>query len=175
MSDRVLSYGSLLIACVAVIVHGEVLGTWMLDDAFIFFRYAENWAAGNGLLFISDADARPAGAAATSPRRRPGPRRPPSARGRRRTPSRFSESESVDVVVSNCVVNLSPRKDLVLSEVFRLLRSGGEFYFSDVFADRRVQRCRRTVLPGCGNVPRLRAGRIDCACRNIDMHPVAMR
>ena len=45
---------------------------------------------------------------------------------------------SFDVVVSNCVVNLSPDKDAVLREVQRLLKPGGEFYFSDVYADRRV-------------------------------------
>ena len=45
---------------------------------------------------------------------------------------------SVDVVVSNCVVNLSPLKDVVLAEIFRVLKPGGEFYFSDVFADRRL-------------------------------------
>ena len=47
-------------------------------------------------------------------------------------------SGTVDVVVSNCVVNLSPRKDLVMKEVFRVLKDGGEFYFSDVFVDRRL-------------------------------------
>lgn len=45
---------------------------------------------------------------------------------------------SFDVIVSNCVVNLSPDKDAVLRGVHRLLKPGGEFYFSDVYADRRV-------------------------------------
>lgn len=45
---------------------------------------------------------------------------------------------SFDVIVSNCVVNLSPDKPAVLAGVQRLLKPGGEFYFSDVYADRRV-------------------------------------
>jgi SAM-dependent methyltransferase len=45
---------------------------------------------------------------------------------------------SVDLVVSNCVINLSPDKPRVLGEIFRALKPGGELYFSDVFADRRV-------------------------------------
>lgn len=48
------------------------------------------------------------------------------------------EEGSFDVIVSNCVVNLSPDKEAVLRGVFRLLKPGGEFYFSDVYADRRV-------------------------------------
>ena len=48
------------------------------------------------------------------------------------------EDDSIDLVVSNCVVNLSPFKDLVLSEVYRVLKPGGELYFSDTYSDRRI-------------------------------------
>lgn len=48
------------------------------------------------------------------------------------------EPGSFDVIVSNCVVNLSPDKDSVLRGVFELLKPGGEFYFSDIYSDRRI-------------------------------------
>ncbi len=48
------------------------------------------------------------------------------------------EPGSFDVIVSNCVINLSPRKEAVLRQAHALLRPGGEMYFSDVYADRRV-------------------------------------
>lgn len=51
---------------------------------------------------------------------------------------------SFDVVVSNCVINLSPDKEAVLAGVKRLLKPGGEFYFSDVYADRRLSDSLKT-------------------------------
>ncbi|WP_372778346.1 methyltransferase domain-containing protein [Litorivivens sp.] len=48
------------------------------------------------------------------------------------------QDDSFDIVISNCVINLSPDKDAVLREVHRVLKPGGEFYFSDVYCDRRL-------------------------------------
>jgi len=50
----------------------------------------------------------------------------------------YLDPESVDIIISNCVVNLSPRKDKVLQGAYNVLKEGGEFYFSDVYCDRRL-------------------------------------
>jgi len=62
------------------------------------------------------------------------------------------EPASFDVVVSNCVLNLSVDKPAVLRGVQRLLKNGGEFYFSDVYADRRLPeavRCDPVLYGEC--------------------------
>ena len=44
------------------------------------------------------------------------------------------DSESVDLVISNCVINLSPEKHRVFAEIYRVLRTDGRFSISDIVA-----------------------------------------
>ncbi|XP_017272343.1 arsenite methyltransferase [Kryptolebias marmoratus] len=48
------------------------------------------------------------------------------------------EQNSFDIIVSNCVVNLSPDKKRVLAEVYSVLKEGGELYFSDIYCSGRL-------------------------------------
>jgi SAM-dependent methyltransferase len=48
------------------------------------------------------------------------------------------EPASFDVIVSNCVINLSVDKPAVLRGAYDLLKPGGELYFADVYCDRRL-------------------------------------
>jgi ubiquinone/menaquinone biosynthesis C-methylase UbiE len=65
---------------------------------------------------------------------------------------------SVDVIISNCVINLSADKDRVLREAFRVLRPGGRFAVSDVVTRGEIEpQIRSSVLAWVGCV----AGALD--------------
>ncbi len=61
-------------------------------------------------------------------------------------------AESIDVVISNCVINLSTDKPAVLAEMFRVLSPGGRIGISDVVAEDHIspaERAERGSYVGC--------------------------
>jgi arsenite methyltransferase len=72
---------------------------------------------------------------------------------------------SVDVIISNCVINLSADKDRVLREAFRVLKPGGRFAVSDVVTRGAIpEQIRRDVLLWAG-----------CIAGALDEHDYRMR
>ena len=62
------------------------------------------------------------------------------------------ESGSVDVVISNCVINLAPDKARVFNEAYRVLRSGGKMFVSDIVLLKELNREQKNdpeLLCGC--------------------------
>ena len=67
--------------------------------------------------------------------------------------------ETVDVIISNCVLNLSPEKHRVLAEAYRVLRPGGRIVVSDLISDQPVPDSLRSNLDavaGCLPTPKER-------------------
>ena len=95
---------------------------------------------------------------------RPRPRQPGQGRRRRtstgsRATSRRSRSPPtrVDVVLSNCVINLSTDKPQVLREAARVLKPGGRFAVSDVIADPDMDDATRADIAAVRRLHRRRA------------------
>jgi arsenite methyltransferase len=92
-------------------------------------------------------------------------------------------SASVDVVISNCVVNLSPEKDKVLAEVARVLRPGGRIGISDVVAEDHLTPADREergsyvgCIAGALSVSEYREGLSAAGLVDVEVeltHPVA--
>jgi len=86
---------------------------------------------------------------------------------------------SVDVVISNCVINLAADKRLVLAEAARVLRAGGRFAVSDVIADEGMDEATRAdmqrwtgCIAGALTEPEFRAALVDAGLVDAEIRPI---
>ena len=62
------------------------------------------------------------------------------------------ENDSADIVISNCVINLSPDKDKVFAEAYRVLKNGGKMFVSDIVLLQELPeeiKNNKELLSGC--------------------------
>jgi len=86
---------------------------------------------------------------------------------------------SVDVIISNCVINLSANKDQVIAEAFRVLKPGGRFAVSDIVVrgDSVPESVRRSMelwvgcIAGALEESRYRETLTHAGFQNIDVEP----
>ncbi|MFC6989005.1 arsenite methyltransferase [Haloplanus sp. GCM10025708] len=86
--------------------------------------------------------------------------------------------DSTDVVISNCVVNLSPNKPQVFREAFRVLRSGGRLAISDLVMTADVPEGVRadpdsvvSCVAGAATIDRLREMLTDAGFEQVEISP----
>jgi SAM-dependent methyltransferase len=87
-------------------------------------------------------------------------------------------NDTVDVIISNCVINLSPDKKQVFSEAFRVLKPGGRLAISDVVASTELPDEIRNDLAlysgcmaGASQVSELEIILQDCGFDNVNIAP----
>ena len=62
------------------------------------------------------------------------------------------EGNSINVIISNCVINLAPNKDKVFKESYRILKKGGKMFVSDIVLLGELtkeQKQNRELISGC--------------------------
>jgi len=85
---------------------------------------------------------------------------------------------SIDVIISNCVINLSPDKAQVFREMFRVLKPGGRLAISDVVATTELPEVMRNdpylhsaCVGGAETIETLQAAMDEAGFRKIDIQP----
>ena len=61
-------------------------------------------------------------------------------------------TNSVDIIISNCVINLAPNKDKVFKEAYRVLKTSGKMYLSDIVLLKELtpeQKGNKELVAGC--------------------------